>query len=268
MAYTSPRTFVAGELETAAIFNAHVRDQFLAICSTTGRLTLTSFGVHSISGNGTGEQSLTIRNATAGTGNMAVYLLGNDTDASGGRLEYTSTTFTPAGFRTANAVMLSTDSSGGIAIAAAHANGTLRLTTGGTAVRATVNANGTQTWAAYGAGTATFDASGNITSVSDRRYKNRITALPYGLKEVLKLRPVTHGYNARSGLDRKHLYAGFIAQDVKRAGVALAVGRNAAGYLTLADRPILGATVHAIQTLHSRLQRLERHQRRRRHATR
>jgi hypothetical protein len=120
-----------------------------------------------------------------------------------------------------------------------------------------VEAAGTQTWTAYGAGTATFDASGNITSVSDRRFKNRIRPLPYGLAEVLKLQPIQHGYNKRSGLERKHLYGGFSAQDVKKA-MPLAVGRDARGYLTLSDRPILGATVHAIHELHARLARLER----------
>ena len=38
----------------------------------------------------------------------------------------------------------------------------------------------------------------------------------------------------------------------------LAVGKDARGYLTLSDRPILGATVNAIKELHARLARLER----------
>lgn len=101
-------------------------------------------------------------------------------------------------------------------------------------------------WAGYGAGTATFDASGNITAVSDGRLKNRIVSLPYGLKEVLALRPVQHGYNDLSGLEREHLYGGFIAQDVQ-AVMPIAVGVDSRGYLTLSDRPILGAVVNAIQ---------------------
>jgi hypothetical protein len=111
-------------------------------------------------------------------------------------------------------------------------------------------------WPAYGAGAATFDASGNITSVSDSRFKDRIAALPYGLTEILALQPVQHGYNALSELDRDHLYGGFIAQDVQTI-MPLAIGQDARGYLTLADRPILGAVVHAVQELHARLTALE-----------
>lgn len=110
----------------------------------------------------------------------------------------------------------------------------------------------------YGAGTATFDASGNVTSVSDERVKDRIAPLPYGLREVRALHPIQHGYTEDSGLDVAHLYGGFSAQDVQ-AVMPIAVGHTAAGYLTLADRPILGAVVHALQELAARLERLEAH---------
>lgn len=109
---------------------------------------------------------------------------------------------------------------------------------------------------AYGAGTATFDASGNITSVSDERFKDRISPLPYGLTEVLQLEPVQHGYNDLSGLEREHLYGGFIAQQVQPF-MPLAVGIDQRGYLTLADRPILGAVVNSIKTHETRLKALE-----------
>ena len=148
------------------------------------------------------------------------------------------------------------DGTNGLGIAATHASGAIRFYSGGTTLRAQINTNGTQTWAPYGAGTATFDASGNITSVSDERYKDRISALPYGLNEVLQLHPVQHGYNDLSGLEREHLYGGFLAQDVQ-AVMPLAVGTDARGYLTLADRPILGALVNAMKTEDARIAALE-----------
>ncbi len=123
-------------------------------------------------------------------------------------------------------------------------------------LRQQINTNGTQTWAPYGAGAATFDASGNITSVSDVRFKDRIAPLPYGLGDVLALKPVQHGYNALSELDRDHLYGGFLAHEVQ-AIMPIAVGQDPRGYLTLADRPILGAVVNAIKELDARLRRLE-----------
>jgi hypothetical protein len=104
----------------------------------------------------------------------------------------------------------------------------------------------------YGAGTATFDASGNITSVSDERYKDRIAPLGYGLAEVLALSPVQHGYNDLSKLDRESLYGGFLAQDVQQV-MPLAVNANPDGYLSLSDRPILGGVVNAIKELSARM---------------
>lgn len=108
----------------------------------------------------------------------------------------------------------------------------------------------------YGAGTATFDSSGNISSVSDRRYKDRVKPLPYGLAEVLALKPVQHGYNKRSGLERKHLYGSFIAQEVEKV-MPLAVGRMPNGYRTLADRPIIGALVNAVRELHVQVEAMK-----------
>lgn len=120
----------------------------------------------------------------------------------------------------------------------------------------TIATSGLIKMAAYGAGAATFDASGNITSVSDERFKDRINLLPYGLSHILKLNPIQHGYNKLSKLEQEHLYGGFIAQEVQVI-MPLAVGMNSDGYLTLADRPILGAVVNAIKELNLRLMTLE-----------
>ena len=101
----------------------------------------------------------------------------------------------------------------------------------------------------YGAGTATFDASGNITSVSDEHQKCNIRPFARGLAEILALKPILHGYTIESGLDQtRDDYAGFSAQNVQRV-IPEAVGRNRDGMLSLSDRGILAALVNAVKEL-------------------
>jgi len=105
----------------------------------------------------------------------------------------------------------------------------------------------------YGAGTATFDASGNITSVSDERAKRNIRPFVRGLADILKLKPILHGYTLESGLDHtKDDYAGFSAQNVQSI-MPEAVGCSADGMLSLSDRAILAAVVNAVQELAARV---------------
>lgn len=42
MAYTSPKTWVTGEILTASDMNTYVRDQFLAIAGTAGKVDASS----------------------------------------------------------------------------------------------------------------------------------------------------------------------------------------------------------------------------------
>ena len=110
----------------------------------------------------------------------------------------------------------------------------------------------------YGAGSATFDASGNISSVSDVRTKRNVRAFDRGLKEVLKLSPVLHGYTVASGLDQtKNDYAGFLAQEVQ-AIIPEAIGRNADGMLSFADRPVIAALVNAVKELKGQIDTLKK----------
>ncbi len=225
--------------------------QFL---STGGVLTVNGFGTHTFSAGGASGNSLKLENTTSGA--AAETNIWSKAGTTNFYIEAFSQGFTTFGAAFQSGASLNCDGAGGISFVAGNAAGVARFYTGGTTLRAQINANGTQTWAPYGAGTATFDASGNITSVSDARYKDRIAPLPYGLAEVLRLSPVQHGYNEASGLEREHLYGGFLAQDVEPV-IPLAVGRDARGYLTLADRPILGAAVNAIKELDARLAALE-----------
>lgn len=223
--------------------------------SDAGVLTVNGFGTHAFSSSGAGVNAVSIGNTAAGTGNQAQLYLHTDT-AYTGILAATASNFTASGDRQQAGVYLEAQTAGGLSLAAIHASGTIRFYSGGTTLRATLQTAGTWTWAPYGVGTITSDASGNLTSVSDIRYKDRISLLPYGLAEVLQLHPIQHGYNELSRLERDHLYGGFIAQDVQKV-IPLAVGQMVDGYLTLSDRPILGAVVNAIKTHETRLRTLE-----------
>jgi hypothetical protein len=109
----------------------------------------------------------------------------------------------------------------------------------------------------YGAGALTTDASGNITATSDASIKDRIEPLGYGLAEVLRLRPVRHGYTEASGLDTVSIYGGFIAQDVQKV-MPIAIGKNKNGLLSFADRPIIGALVTAVQELEAKVKAIKK----------
>lgn len=101
---------------------------------------------------------------------------------------------------------------------------------------------------AYGAGTLTTDASGNITASSDEALKEDIRPFTRGLPEILQVNPISHLWTAASGFDRMNRYAGFSAQNIETA-IPEAVGVDANGYLTLIEKPILAALVNSVKTL-------------------
>lgn len=103
----------------------------------------------------------------------------------------------------------------------------------------------------YTAGAATFDGSGNITSVSDRRAKHSISPFTYGLNSILKLNPSSYIYNQ----DKSNtLMSGFIAQDVQKS-IPIAVHENGAGMMSLETNAILAANVNATKELYSMIVR-------------
>lgn len=103
-------------------------------------------------------------------------------------------------------------------------------------------------WRAYGAGAITSDASGNLTAVSDERFKSISGAFTVGLNAILQLRPILFQYLESSGLDPVNTYAGFSAQNVLKF-IPQAVGLDPQGAYTFNDRPVLAAVVNAIQEL-------------------
>jgi hypothetical protein len=113
----------------------------------------------------------------------------------------------------------------------------------------TLSATGAVKFSNYGAGTATFDASGNITSVSDERMKRNIRPFARGLSDILALKPILHGYTITSGLDQtRDDYAGFSAQQVQQF-IPEAIGQNKDGMMSFSDRPVLAALVNAVAEL-------------------
>lgn len=117
----------------------------------------------------------------------------------------------------------------------------------------TIWANGNVRMHSYGAGAATFDASGNISSVSDSRFKIKQRDFIRGLAEIIKLEPYIYKYNELSGLDMIEEYTGFFAQQVLPyipEAVSLSK-RN--GYYSFSDRAIIAGLVNSIKEINNRL---------------
>lgn len=72
---------------------------------------------------------------------------------------------------------------------------------------------------AYGAGTATFDSGGNITSVSDEKVKTNIKEYKTesAITQIKALNPISYKFKPESGLDTQNTYVGFSAQNVESA---------------------------------------------------
>ncbi|MDB5245384.1 MAG: hypothetical protein JWN90_489 [Parcubacteria group bacterium] len=125
-----------------------------------------------------------------------------------------------------------------------------RVGIGTTTPGSQLTTTGTVQFANYGSAgaTVTTDANGNISVSSDERLKNINGSFSRGLAEIEKLSPILYHWNATSGLDQNGQYAGFSAQNVQSA-IPEAVATDNRGYLTLADRPIIAASVNAIKEL-------------------
>lgn len=127
-----------------------------------------------------------------------------------------------------------------------------------TTLTAQLHTTGSVRFANFGVGTATFDASGNISSVSDERLKRDIRPFSRGLESILALDPILYGYTKDSGLDQtKNDYAGFSAQQVLPF-IPEAIGLDSKGFYSFADRPVIAALVNAIKELNAKITRLEK----------
>lgn len=118
-----------------------------------------------------------------------------------------------------------------------------------------IKSDGTIQMLKYGAGTATFDGSGNISSVSDERFKDIQGGFTAGLNEILQINPILYKYNKISGFDQENVYAGFSAQNVMKY-IPEAVGKGSDGYYSFNDRPVLAAAINAIKELEEQIAEL------------
>jgi hypothetical protein len=125
----------------------------------------------------------------------------------------------------------------------------------GGAIAVTIKTTQVVQFNTYGAGTATFDASGNITSVSDERLKTNILPFTGGLRELIAIQPIIFNFTKDSNLDTDNEYVGFSAQNVMKY-LPKAVGKSENGYYSLYERCILAAMVNAITTLQEEISSL------------
>jgi hypothetical protein len=92
------------------------------------------------------------------------------------------------------------------------------------------------------------DANGNVTVSSDERLKNIQNTFDRGLTDLEKINPIVFKWKPETGYDTENSYAGFSAQNIQLA-IPEAVGTDAKGFLTLADRPILATVVNAVKEI-------------------
>jgi hypothetical protein len=143
------------------------------------------------------------------------------------------------------------------------------------ALRMVISSAGAFRFPYYGAGTPSFDSSGNLLPASDETLKNIKGDFTLGLAALRKVQPITYewkheaaererlrklppedegGDNLRVRRPKQnpnpdlYLYHGYGARNV-RAAIPGAVGENADGTLTLQDRAISAVHTNAIKEL-------------------
>lgn len=129
-----------GNAQLQAIFNKI--DQMFSgagaytVLTLGGRIAVEGFGDHAFSAGGTGANKIGVRNTTAGSTNIAQYLLGNDATPSAGALTATSSSFTPNGIYAQDATVVDGARPGGLVLGATHASGFIPIYAGGLTERA------------------------------------------------------------------------------------------------------------------------------------
>lgn len=153
-----------------------------------------------------------------------------------------------AGITTGVAQVITDNSSGTTTIGDGQGNGnnTIMVINDGSSRTTFTNQ---LTFSSYGAGAATFDAGGNITSVSDERLKNILGFSTVGLDAIKNINPINFKYNSKYKGDHDSTYTGFSAQNIK-ANIPNGTGITKDGYLTLQDRAILAALTNGEKELY------------------
>ena len=114
---------------------------------------------------------------------------------------------------------------------------------------AQLTTTGTVRFAAFGAGSLQTDASGNVSVSSDERLKNIQGNFTKGLEALALINPIQYTWKPTTGYDTANVYTGFSAQNIQDA-LPEAVGKNADGYLSLSDRPLLATVINAIKQIY------------------
>ncbi len=127
--------------------------------------------------------------------------------------------------------------------------------TGSTTKATLFSASSTYRFSGFGTGSLVSDANGNISVSSDETLKVVHGGFLRGLDAVLAIDPILHSWTEESGMETVGIYAGFSAQNVKKA-IPEAVGITDSGKLTLSDRPLLAALVNSVKELNEKYERL------------
>lgn len=94
-------------------------------------------------------------------------------------------------------------------------NGSIGI--GVSSVTAQLHTTGTVRFASFGVGTATFDANGNLSSVSDEDLKDVQGPFSDSLEQLKLIKPIVYKWNEKSGLETENEYIGWSAQNLKAA---------------------------------------------------
>jgi len=109
----------------------------------------------------------------------------------------------------------------------------------------------------FGAGAATFDASGNISSVSDPRLKYIMGTYNAGLNELMKINPILYKWRPESGMETIHKYAGFDASEIYDVLGESGSGVNNKGYRSVQDRALIAMLINAVKEQQSQIEILK-----------
>lgn len=119
-----------------------------------------------------------------------------------------------------------------------------------------VSGGGNVKYQGFGAGAASFDASGNIVSASDIRKKDIQRSFNAGIEEVMMIEPIVYKWKPETGLDTEHEYAGFSAQNILSC-IPEAIGVDREGFYSLSDRAIIAALCNAVKSLRAEIDSLK-----------
>lgn len=125
-----------------------------------------------------------------------------------------------------------------------------------TAASAILHVLGSVRFASFGAGAATFDASGNISSVSDERLKNIQSKFTLSLDKLSNIEPIVYKWNKESAMETEHNYVGFSAQNI-RDNIPEISSANSKGMLSFQDRGLLAVLVNSVKELNAKVRVLE-----------